>query len=284
MYTLEDITLVPYIMKLSSYKYIDINSAYLYKFLTTNKIYDFKRLEEFMKLGNPLVNNKTFYKKLNQAYELLTKINNRQIQVQTYSSRKRPTSFAKEINDTDRTTMLGEIMITHPLYSNSLPQKVKGLSIDTVEYLRSKIVLSGKNALTEVIPYVGEKRVNHFSYDLFRYREQLNRIIAEIHDKKDLLQVGNLFYKDFEEKRAVILTELNEIISYMLDNGKTFIWGNLTEPARNRIRNAIAKNKDSEIKEKFANMIAKFVTLSEVENGLLIDSPDTKPIERFLTK
>lgn len=286
MFTLEDITLIPYITKIRAYSFTNKEYENIYNFLVSNSIYDFKKLEEFIKLQCPLTIKATLYKLLIKAYALLDKINSNKLETKIYSSSKLCSTFDTEITKTDFSTMVKDILITHPVYSGSIPKRISGVSIASAEYLRSKIDLSGKNALSAIWSGVGPYRLEQFSNDLARYREQLRRILNEIPKDSEgkLLYDGNLFYKDFDAKKDLILVDLNNILTYMLNNSSTFIWGNLDIQARKRLVNAINSSKSSIIKTNFINMLAKFTTLEEAENGLLKDYNNFKPIERFLGK
>lgn len=283
MITLKYVTLVPEILALKCA--IDTKQDYvldreknieLYNFLIKNKIYDYERLKEFMMMGYPILNNNYFAKKLIKAEDTVTKINLGKKDIQTYSFEAYQFSEddLKAISFTDETTKLSDILITHPMYPNTMSTKTSELSITLAKYLAGKITVNGNNALATVIMNVGSKKVNDLANNISFYEMQLQRICASSLSHLD----GNLFYKDKDEKIKLIRAELQAITAYMVENSTRFIWGNLTDNGRKKLMSAIANDEDTIIKRNLLNILANYVTLEETQEGLI----RTRAIDRFI--
>lgn len=280
MFTLEKISLFPFIHHLATMLHIDYYNN-LYIFLTTNKIYDFKRLEEFMRAGYPLVNNKEFYKMLEKAYKTLSRINSRQLEPQTYSSNQwliNDNHFQQLIVFTDNAVILDDILIKNPVNARNTKSQLDWCTISFAKDLMGKITIDGKNALAEVLKNVGPTKINKIADNISLYDEQIRHIIKETPESF----TGNLFFKDWNPKNQIISTEIKDIVLYLVNNGEYFMWGQMTDKAKKAFLQAVLnpKSERNVIRQNIITLLTNYTTLSEVENGLT----RTRAIDKFIIR
>lgn len=268
MYTLEDISLYPFIFTLEKSILKSPKNKELYEFLIKYKIFDFKRLEEFIRMNYPLVNTQTFYKMLEKAYKTLCKLNTGQLEPQTYffDNWNNSDYFKKLIKSTDDEVVLNDILLRNPLNIRYQKTDIDWCQVSLAKQLMNKLAVNGNNAFAECMRYVGPHKLDSLANNISLYRWQLQQVISET--TTDFY--GNLFFKDQDTKEKIILEDIKSIVYYLTDNGSRFLWGNMSNTDKARlIKLSLTPGlPDYIVRDNLVKLLANYTTLSEVKIGL----------------
>ena len=102
------------------------------------------------------------------------------------------------------------------------------------------------------------KFVNLLRTGLMTYYEQIDRILEEQHD----CEPRELFYVDLENKTSLVKEDRQVILSELFNHQGQFTFGSLTDDQRE----SLYSTKNDAIIHSSSEMVAKYSTLSELEN------------------
>ena len=121
--------------------------------------------------------------------------------------------------------------------------------------------------------YVKEERINKVIRALKYYDEHVDRLSKKYDDK------CNVFFAYKCDKDKIISNNIIEICDYLMNNNGPYIWGNMDNDDKDKLRNLII-NKDYGISRAFINMIGNYLTIDEVKSDLI----RSKVLDKFIIK
>lgn len=192
----------------------------------------------------------------------------------------------KALEETDEKTSAANLLCFNPLSEYSVKRnKLSMFSISEVKYLLGHCVVNydpiyGQNALIHYMRNIGEKNVKEILQAIEIYEEQ---IFSQLSEPNDLELEYGLFYKDYYEKNLLVQYNIDEIVNFILDTDKKFIWGKMSNVQKRNLVECIKDNstkKGIKLKTDFINMITNYTTLEDYENDIIKE----KTLQRFIIK
>lgn len=169
------------------------------------------------------------------------------------------------LNRADENTFCNALPFTSPInFNKSTAERVQDLSIRDAKELLSHYDLNGAIAFCLYIDKIGIAKAHQTANLIEFYESQILRV-AEITESD---YAGNLFTKDFQEKKAIVDANALDLAEYLMESSDSFIWGNMSPEHQERLCVSIAfpNNKPSRMtREKFVNYVANYSTLPELE-------------------
>ena len=155
---------------------------------------------------------------------------------------------------------------------------LRRLPIESIKRLLTLTNDEGKNFLISEVKRIGPKALPVILKAIEMYSDQIVRQ-SELTDSRDI----NLFTYQQEEKKEIVTEKYAEIIAYLLDNTKEFVWGEVSERQKNLYLSSVVNNRqmDTMVKNRMVNNVANYTTLPELEK---VASNDYKVLKRFIKK
>jgi len=203
-----------------------------------------------------------------------------------YKSLDLPEEKIKLLEDTDKKTSAINLLCLNPLSEYSTKRnKLGAFSISEIKHLLGHCVVShdviyGQNALIHYIRNIGEKNVEEIANAVKIYE---NQVFRQLQDTDNLELEHGLFYKDYYEKNLLVQYNLDEIVKFILDNNKTFIWGKMSDVQKRNLvasMNSNTTKKGIKLKTDFINMITNYTTLDDYKNDIIKE----KTLQKFIIK
>lgn len=179
---------------------------------------------------------------------------------------------------TEEETKCGDLILTNlTSYQGNIKafQDIKNENITFLRYLLSHTTLNGENAL-KLLYRIGNREIKKALNALNLYEEQVLRQAKETD--------GNLFYLDKNKKREIVYEQFEDYIEYFLSHSDeyNFIWGNITKTTVALLNGCLTSRGyiavSEKIKEKLINIFTNYITLEELENGVI----ENHTLDRFM--
>lgn len=177
----------------------------------------------------------------------------------------------------DKYVFGGDLIIYNPLAFSSRISRLKGLSVYELKELLTHCEPNGSNSLEVRVKNFSNHSISKLIGGLKFYNEQIMRLYSEYGS------VDNLFFKDKQEKDAIVNDNLFDFISYIVDNSDKSVFGESTESNKETIFRYIVgrPNKFSLSKKKIlVDTLSNYLTLGELSNNPVKE----KKLERFILK
>lgn len=175
----------------------------------------------------------------------------------------------------------GDVLITNPIsYWNSTFFDLRNLNLYEIKCLLSYTDAKGDNLLKGV-KGIGPDRINKILKLIPLYDEQLLRQYEEYYEEVYgwVSTDFDLFGRNRDEKQLLVEESIKDIVEYLLDNTKEeLVWGKLSDSQRMRLSSAIGNR--NPIRKNLVRLIANYVTLTELKNGIT----DTDTLSRFIRR
>lgn len=241
--------------------------------LNLNVITNYYELGEFLR-KNPQWENSDISKKY---FILVDKINSL------------PSSFIPNIYNipiyedyglhyNDKLVFGSSLILESPTSTNRyLSEVLKDVTIEKIKFGMTHVDFYLKNCF-EHMRYMHGRNAVKVLKGLEMYNQQIERQAQET-SRRDI----NLFDYMLEERKARVNKEITEIIVWLIQNtSEKFVWGELTETQKKKYISAITRDflPDLFLKNNLIDIIARYVTMSEVEEGLT----KGETLKRFIIK
>jgi len=296
MIKLENVSTRGLIEYVGNRRRIGLNFEYIYRLLSMNKITDYQKLYNLLKLERSELQNMVQTKDFEVDYELVfkfltdelsrvinkiedTKIKEFVPEIFTFDNYINTNIDDKTLDITDNKNYGSILLYTIPLqiYGSRL-NTLKKLSIAEIKHLLSHVddynfqnCLMNKRNFGKI---TGKRLVDAIDF----YEQQVLRQANET-DEREI----NLFALNDYEKVSIVESQIKEIAEYIIDNASECVWGKLTDTQKKRIMSAVLSTRKGEIeKDKWAfiGMVSNYTTLSELEQGVV----KNKTLNRFIIR
>jgi len=178
----------------------------------------------------------------------------------------------------DKETMGDVLLMSNPLRVYNTKQRILSFySIADIKFLLSHLQSDLRNEFRFGTYYYSKEDTDRLVQLIKFYNEQVERQAKEF--KGNGKKSTNVFYINREEKQSVVESQLNEIAEYLIESGNLFIWGTLSDSDKIRLLNLINKPHHF-AKKNFINAISNYMTLSELEQGVV----KKKTLDRFIIR
>lgn len=184
---------------------------------------------------------------------------------------KNPQIYTFEPYKDERLSLTDQLVKGHELIKNptSAPNqsltKLGYLSIKEIKDYLSHTDECGKNYLEYVTRSKKGTIANQISWLLISLEIYRNQIISQskLTDKDNI----DLFHYQEKEKKEIITEEYNNIINYILDTDREYIWGYLTDDEKRKLYKTIQFDGKSykEIKDNIITLLSHYTTLPETK-------------------
>lgn len=278
MLNLENVTTYP-LIELLSVRY-GIDSQLLLDALISYQIFDYQGLEDFI-FDNPVDNIDYDYleKDLKIIKRRVERNNNKGIEPQLYFTKG---YVNQNLEYADKLVKGDKLIFSNPFNAYSPKREdISQMSISTIKHLLSHTKENGKNGITH-LPGFSDELIRKLIWAIEFYEAQIMRQAQNEH-----VEGCNLFELNEKEKTDELLHGNEPIkysLEYILDTASIMVWGPLSSNQKCKLDNIIAKidekKHDNKILDAIFNIIRDYVTLEEVQKGLV----KTKVINRFIIK
>ena len=278
MLKLENVTTYP-LIELLSVRY-GIDSQLLLDALISYQIFDYQSLEDFI-FDNPVY--KIDYDYLERDLQIIKRKvernNNKGIEPQLYFTKGYVNPTLEYV---DKLVKGDKLVFFSPFNAYSTKREdLLQMSIFTIKHLLSHTKENGKNGIT-YLPGFGDRLIKKLIWSIEFYEAQIMRQAQNEH-----VEGCNLFELNEKEKTDELLhgnESIKYCLEYILDTASIMIWGPLTSIEKYKLSNIITqiseKKHDNKILDAIFTIIKDYVTLEEVQKGLV----KTKVINRFIIK
>lgn len=195
-------------------------------------------------------------------------------------------SQIKALEDTDKKTSSANLLCFSQLAEYSAKRsRMANFSISELKHLLSHCVVNhdvvyGQNALIHHVRNIGERNAEKILKAIKIYEEQIFRQLAE----SDTLNLEHgLFYQDYYKKNLLVQYNIDEIVEFILDNDKEFIWGKMSDIQKRNLAqclNSSSSKKAIKLRTDFVNMFTNYTTLEDYEHEKIKE----KTLQRFIIK
>lgn len=269
MYTLDDIAAYGLIREGIYYRdgvqYISPYTKSLLKY----KIRDYGMLSQAIQKGYPEFQNEFFIAKIAKMEEYLFQLNlkdvsNAMYRFDAYSNSK----FDDDVlNNAEEKVNGSKILVSSPLSLQlSTADRLADLNVAEIKALLERIDSRGHNALSYLTSF-GPSKILIVVRGIKFLEEQMLRIAASTPDYQEQ---PDLFMIDAELKREMIRDDLSRIIEEFLSGNDDYVFGKLTDKAKNRIFQSCVNPKrsvDFKIQGRILEMIANYTLSEELYRG-----------------
>lgn len=244
------------------------------KNLLTYKVYDCETLYNYVKSNHPKFRDAKYKSILTTAIRTLKKANAEgrkklYIPIEGLSAEEN-----KAIAATDLQVYGSSLPIYNPTFKSRTLKSISEFTISDIKFLISRIAIDGKNGLVNPI---GTKRLlSRIAMGLSLYDRQLKRVMDASVENFN----SNLFTVDFEEKQMIVEHNIKDIIDYLLSSGDDFVWGQIGELAKEKLKDALLTGNNYEYIEIILRVIRDYTTLEELSGPFLDDGT----LKRFVMK
>ncbi len=268
MYTLKDISTYS-LIRLGTYYRNMIQHVERYAMvLRKYNIRDYEELEQAILSGNPDFQMEFFREKLLEAKEYLFKLNLSDISdnrfvFDAYNNSPFDTQI---LNKAEEYINGAKLLVSSPFNLQiSTADRLKDLDVATIKSLLERVTFQGKNALAFNLCSFGEAKTFKVVEAVRFLEEQMLRIVVST---PDYAEQPDLFMTDAQIKREMIISDLARIIEEFLAGNEYYIFGTLTDGAKNKIREMVANPvKNRRILKRIIDMLADYTIKEELERG-----------------
>lgn len=274
MYKLKDISTYSLIIR-------GKNNKRLWAYALINyKVRDYEALKEMIESGKPIFQDQFLKDELDRVTSALIKINNEKqkdtiFSFPTYDNSQFDGDILRKF---EKLISGSELLVASPTnLQRTTFDRLKGLTIAEIKNLLMHIDENGINTFRANLSSFGTYKTRKV-YEAVRFLESQMLRIAE--STPNYGQYLNLFTKDAELKRNMILDDKEQVLAEFLSGSEEYIFGKLIDKAKNRILEAFIspQNKvDYEIQKRIIDIIANYTISSELEKG----ETRVRAMERF---
>ncbi|MCM1053399.1 MAG: hypothetical protein NC483_05450 [Ruminococcus sp.] len=257
MYTLKDLSLY------------GLRRAYcLYPIMTIYHLKTYEDLKEIINSGAKDFQDPSFRKYLEEAYKSLDKIIKSEKELPIYPSKiYESRGLNPNVLKSFEESLNAEVLpLTSPLnVSWTTNDRINDYSIADIRSMLETATLGAKNGLT-IVPNIGISKILRIYEALQFFEEQMVRL-ATTCDYENY--EGNLFYKDLEAKRKIILSDLKNILITLFNMSNAFVWGTHEAESKEQII-SLTNNPRSKravlVREKIVSYLSNYMILEDLEN------------------
>lgn len=195
--------------------------------LIDNNIINFGLLEEAVLSGKAMYQHEEYIDALAKAQKKVKALSGRVKPIQFYEFPKYQASGLNidVLNNTDAQVMGDVLPVTTILnIDSSNKEHLANVNIYDLKRMLSRVEPSGRNSCFD---YTGIKKINRVAEAIQFYDDQVLRVAQNTPNLDDY--EGNLFMKDKDVKEKVVRMRLHEIGLVLLDQGNSFIWGDMSD-------------------------------------------------------
>lgn len=234
--------------------------------LMKNKILNYQRLKEWIEHHSELETSGLKGMLMNIEWEL-AKDN------QTYTTKGYPNDV---LEYTDQPTMSSELLLDNPIFLQITNYDlIKKLSIYELKHYLSHTNKRGSNLFVEYSKNRYQIKIENILKTISLYEEQIMNQSLET-DKKEI----NLFTLNQEEKKKIVSEIINDIIQYLLENTKEFIWGPLTKFQKQQLIKAKQIQNENIVHSNLIQIVTDYTTLSELNADII----KNKTLDKLIVK
>ncbi len=185
----------------------------------------------------------------------------------------------ERLNHVDTLNTGSILLLFSPISDYTLSSsKFDAFTIEEIKKFLSLTDYKGRNYLISRLRYFSTNDLPEILTAVNMYTDQVIRQ-SELTDSRD----ENLFLYQQDEKRELVSKQYDEMVSYLLDNAKEFVWGEITDTKRRFYESSITQDrlKGTVVRDRMTNLLADYMTTSELEN---ISKNDYKVLKRFIKR
>lgn len=272
---LKDIIIMDLINYAESRSKLSIAYENIYNWLLQNEIKDYQQLKDLFDIKNYELNLEAtiiLYEHLQKVIAKVEKANQlgNEPKIFTFNNYEYLGLDSETLRITDNSNRGGILLCSSPINNsgNTLKNRLNNFTITEIKYLLSHLKENDlKNGLT-IIKNLSLMQCPKIVKLVDFYNQQVLRQYFETN------QTGiDLFGVNREEKREIVIKNLEQIIKYIVDNASDeCIWGSLGITQKNRITYVSKSTKYSGdtdiIRESLVDIFTKYTTLTELKNGI----------------
>ena len=185
--------------------------------------------------------------------------------------------ISKESRETSEELTIGDELLLYSLVGQCDRNRfncVQDLNISQIKKLFYYQDSSSKPLILQAVR-IGTKNLQSIINAINLFDEQLIR-----QNEEDHIEGADLFHLNYEEKKTIVLEEIGSYIDYLEENAENCVWGPNTEAKIKLMREAFISKSVTAIrnKERLINAFTNYMTLSELESGVV----KNKTLERFI--